>query len=186
MMGCLSKSRVITIITLAGGIFELGDRVGYLGSAGRPKPELGARGTVVGVHEDSCEVLFDADFPGGTNLQGRWALIICLLPSRDSHLTERPGIGAMASAARMCRRSCCSTCRIPMLWQPRAARRPASLSRAMPPGPCRTARLRRRRAPSRRHQRVTAAEETGASLWGALIFIHGCWPQQEFFSCQTC
>jgi hypothetical protein len=26
---------------------------------------------VVGIHEDACEVLFDADFPSGTDLNGR-------------------------------------------------------------------------------------------------------------------
>lgn len=26
---------------------------------------------VVGIHEDACEVLFDAEFPGGTDLNGR-------------------------------------------------------------------------------------------------------------------
>lgn len=34
-------------------------------------PPLGSRGTVVGVHEGAVEVLFDADFIGGGDLQGR-------------------------------------------------------------------------------------------------------------------
>ena len=34
-------------------------------------PPLGSRGTVVGVHEGALEVLFDADFIGGGDLQGR-------------------------------------------------------------------------------------------------------------------
>lgn len=29
---------------------------------------------VVGIHEEACEVLFDAEFPGGMDLNGRWAL----------------------------------------------------------------------------------------------------------------
>ena len=39
------------------------------GAAG--SPPLGSRGTVVGVHEGALEVLFDADFIGGGDLQGR-------------------------------------------------------------------------------------------------------------------
>ena len=34
-------------------------------------PPLGTRGTIVGVYEDACEVLFDTDFTGGTALSGR-------------------------------------------------------------------------------------------------------------------
>lgn len=34
-------------------------------------PPLGSRGTVVGVHEGALEVLFDVDFIGGGDLQGR-------------------------------------------------------------------------------------------------------------------
>ena len=34
-------------------------------------PPLGTRGTIVGVYEDACEVLFDTDFTGGTSLSGR-------------------------------------------------------------------------------------------------------------------
>ncbi|DBA92644.1 TPA: hypothetical protein ACH3X1_002861 [Trebouxia sp. C0004] len=54
---------------LAGGAFDLGDRVACLKSTG--SPPLGSRGTVVGVHEGAVEVLFDADFIGGGDLQGR-------------------------------------------------------------------------------------------------------------------
>ncbi|KAA6417737.1 MAG: 5 -3 exoribonuclease 1, partial [Trebouxia sp. A1-2] len=54
---------------LAGGTFDLGDRVACLKSTG--SPPLGSRGTVVGVHEGAVEVLFDADFIGGGDLQGR-------------------------------------------------------------------------------------------------------------------
>lgn len=34
-------------------------------------PPLGSRGTVVGVHEGALEVMFDHDFIGGNDLQGR-------------------------------------------------------------------------------------------------------------------
>jgi len=47
----------------------LGDRVVFLGRGG-PAP-LAARGTVVGVHDEDFEVLFDAPFTGGNDLQGR-------------------------------------------------------------------------------------------------------------------
>lgn len=56
---------------LAGGAFDLGDRVAAVGGAG-PAP-FGARGTVVGVYDDAVEVLFDEDFAGGTDLSGRCA-----------------------------------------------------------------------------------------------------------------
>lgn len=54
---------------LAGGSASLGDRVVFVGRGG--PPPLGALGTVVGVHEEDYEVLFDASFTGGTDLQGR-------------------------------------------------------------------------------------------------------------------
>ena len=47
----------------------LGDRVAFLGRGG-PAP-LAARGTVVGVHGEDYEVLFDVAFTGGNDLQGR-------------------------------------------------------------------------------------------------------------------
>ncbi len=47
---------------VAGGEFELGDRVVVLRGTG--SPPFGARGTVIGVHEDACELLFDEDFAG--------------------------------------------------------------------------------------------------------------------------
>ncbi|KAK9818370.1 hypothetical protein WJX72_011521 [[Myrmecia] bisecta] len=56
-------------MALAGGVFELGDRVASIRATGTPP--FGLRGTVVGVHEDACEVLFDADFLGGNDLHGR-------------------------------------------------------------------------------------------------------------------
>lgn len=58
---------------LSTGAAGLGDRVVHVGRAG-PAP-LGARGTVVGVHEDDLEVMFDVSFPGGNDLQGRCAAL---------------------------------------------------------------------------------------------------------------
>lgn len=58
---------------LSGGGSSLGDRVAFLGCNG-PAP-LGARGTVVGVHDDDFEVLFDAPFLGGNDLQGRQVIL---------------------------------------------------------------------------------------------------------------
>ena len=49
------------LVTCKNGFFLL-----CLGS-----PPLGSRGTVVGVHEGALEVLFDVDFIGGGDLQGR-------------------------------------------------------------------------------------------------------------------
>lgn len=51
---------------------SLGDRVAFLSCSGPAR--LGARGTVVGVHEEDFEVLFDAPFDGGNDLQGRQVL----------------------------------------------------------------------------------------------------------------
>ena len=34
-------------------------------------PSFGSRGTVVGIHEGALEILFDGDFIGGGDLQGR-------------------------------------------------------------------------------------------------------------------
>ena len=56
---------------LAGGVFGLGDRVACSRKGGMPP--LGVRGTIVGVHDDACEVLFDAEFNGGSDLYGRLA-----------------------------------------------------------------------------------------------------------------
>jgi len=52
----------------SGGSFVLGDRVVAAGSTGVP---FGLRGTIVGVHEQFVEVLFDQEFDGGNDLQGR-------------------------------------------------------------------------------------------------------------------
>ena len=54
---------------LTGGRAQLGDRVVFVGRGG--PPPLGARGTVIGVHEEDFEILFDAPFTGGNNLQER-------------------------------------------------------------------------------------------------------------------
>ncbi len=53
---------------LQGGSFELGDRVI---SVGNSLPPFGLRGTVIGIYDESCEVYFDEEFPGGTDLSGR-------------------------------------------------------------------------------------------------------------------
>eukprot|EP00891_Asterochloris_glomerata_P000603 jgi/Astpho2/603/Aster-x0943 len=53
--------RGMLTLAVAGGNLELGDRT----------PTFGARGTVVGVHDDAIEVLCDATFIGGTTLHGR-------------------------------------------------------------------------------------------------------------------
>ncbi|BDA46451.1 5'-3' exoribonuclease 1 [Coccomyxa sp. Obi] len=64
------QARSTVAAALAGGVFELGDRVVSL-RAGGDGPPFGLRGTVVGIHEEACEVLFDAEFPGGMDLNGR-------------------------------------------------------------------------------------------------------------------
>lgn len=53
------------------GGFELADRVVHVGASGTPP--FGLRGTVVGVHDEGafCEILFDQDFIGGSDLNGR-------------------------------------------------------------------------------------------------------------------
>lgn len=54
---------------LTGLNLRLGSRVAFVGSTGGPP--LASRGTVVGLHGDDFEVLFDSSFHGGTDLQGR-------------------------------------------------------------------------------------------------------------------
>ncbi len=39
---------------------------------------------VVGIHEEACEVLFDAEFPGGMDLNGRWATSLSSFPSSEN------------------------------------------------------------------------------------------------------
>lgn len=45
------------LMELAGGVFELGDRVAFTGSG--DGPEFGSTGCVVGVIDDAVEVMFD-------------------------------------------------------------------------------------------------------------------------------
>ena len=52
-----------TLDLYAGGDFSLGDRVAAVGDGG--SPPFGARGYVVAVHGEACEVLFDREFVGG-------------------------------------------------------------------------------------------------------------------------
>lgn len=56
---------------LAGGSFDIGDRVVSIGGSGMPP--FGLRGTVVAVYTDdgAAEVLFDQEFLGGGDLSGR-------------------------------------------------------------------------------------------------------------------
>jgi len=53
----------------SGGSFALADRVVAVSSSGIPP--FGSRGTVVGVHDNFVEVLFDSPFTGGDDLGGR-------------------------------------------------------------------------------------------------------------------
>ena len=54
---------------LTGRNLSLGSRVAFVGSSGGPS--FGSRGTVVGIHADDFEVLFDTPFVGGNDLQNR-------------------------------------------------------------------------------------------------------------------
>ncbi|GLI61583.1 hypothetical protein VaNZ11_003999 [Volvox africanus] len=56
-------------LVVQGGSFYLGDRVVCV--SGKGTPPYGFRGTVIGVYEEACEVLFDEEFGGGSNLNGR-------------------------------------------------------------------------------------------------------------------
>ena len=49
--------------------FSLGDRVVYVADSG--KVPISARGTVIGVHKDNLDVVFDVAFMSGTQLGGR-------------------------------------------------------------------------------------------------------------------
>ena len=59
------------LLSAGGGAFDVGDRVVCLG--GFPgAPPFGMRGTCVGSHPDAAvEILFDAEFVGGSDLHGR-------------------------------------------------------------------------------------------------------------------
>jgi len=67
LMAPLVKGGVAS--AFAGGNFEIGDRVLTASSLGAPA--FGSRGTVVGVYDESVEVLFDQEFVGGNDLFGR-------------------------------------------------------------------------------------------------------------------
>lgn len=54
---------------LAGGVFDIGDRVAAISGSG--SPAFGSRGTVVGTYDDAVEVVFDCDVAGGSDLYGR-------------------------------------------------------------------------------------------------------------------
>ncbi|GLC57430.1 hypothetical protein PLESTB_001223500 [Pleodorina starrii] len=56
-------------LAVQGGPLQLGDRVVCV--SGKGTPPYGLRGTVIGVYEEACEVLFDEEFGGGSNLNGR-------------------------------------------------------------------------------------------------------------------
>ena len=73
---------------ITGKDIDLGSRVVFVGASGGPP--LGSKGTVVGVHSDDFEVLFDAAFPGGTDLQGRR---VPPAPTRSTHIVHIAIIG---------------------------------------------------------------------------------------------
>lgn len=60
-------------LAIAGGMFDVGDRIVFLGLEKVGSPPFGARGAIVGVHEGVVEVLFDAPFSGADSLHGRCA-----------------------------------------------------------------------------------------------------------------
>eukprot|EP00854_Cymbomonas_tetramitiformis_P005821 gene5821-7022_t len=59
-----------TTAAVAGGPMELGDRVAVV-VEGPQRPQFGSQGSVVGVHKEAIEILFDEAFVGGSTLQGR-------------------------------------------------------------------------------------------------------------------
>jgi hypothetical protein len=68
---------------------------------GTGTPPLGFRGTIVGVHDDACEVLFDREFPGGTDLFGRQVSPPFMVPrvSEGIHHKCRAQLLALQSAS---------------------------------------------------------------------------------------
>jgi hypothetical protein len=104
---------------LAGGTFDLGDRVvsikaggGGAGGAGGggsglagAAPPFGSRGTVVGVHAaaGAIEVLFDAPFVGGSDLAGRASGGACvgavMCPEHLLNLSKPAAVAAPGTAA---------------------------------------------------------------------------------------
>ncbi|GIL88258.1 hypothetical protein Vretimale_14135 [Volvox reticuliferus] len=83
-------------LVVQGGSFYLGDRVVCV--SGKGTPPYGLRGTVIGVYEEACEVLFDEEFGGGSNLNGRvngkcgayvpLDLLLCVNKPVEMHLAK--------------------------------------------------------------------------------------------------
>ena len=84
---------------LVGGTFAVGDRVACVKADGGPP--FGARGTVVGAHDDALEILLDAPFPGGDDLHGRCdgAQGAVLAPAACLNLSRPHAIAATGAAA---------------------------------------------------------------------------------------
>ena len=88
-----------TLDLYAGGDFDLGDRVAAVGDGG--SPPFGTRGYVVATHGEACEVLFDREFVGATDLHGvlpdKRGL---LLPGAELvNLSHPPAMPALGDAA---------------------------------------------------------------------------------------
>ncbi|KAI3438723.1 hypothetical protein D9Q98_001143 [Chlorella vulgaris] len=74
---------------LAGGVFDIGDRVACIGGSG--SPAFGTRGTVVGVIDEAVEVVFDCEVAGGSDLYGRCSGNCgMLLPASDMLNLSKP------------------------------------------------------------------------------------------------
>ena len=94
----------------AGGDFELGDRVAYVGDSGTPP--FCSRGTVVSIHgytdahtthtvAEHVEIMFDGTFVGGTDLRGtlpdnRGAMVAVSSVVNLSHPPAMPSLGKAA------------------------------------------------------------------------------------------
>ena len=96
------KPGAIVVYQRTGGPFSLGDRVVSLRD-GRAPP-FGARGTVTAVLDGggTVEVVFDAPFPGGTDLQGRCVGSVgALLPATEllNATPTGPTVGGAANNA---------------------------------------------------------------------------------------
>ncbi|KAL4425618.1 hypothetical protein ABPG75_009634 [Micractinium tetrahymenae] len=74
---------------LAGGVFDIGDRVAAITGSG--SPAFGCRGTVVGTYDDAVEVVFDSEVAGGSDLYGRCnGTCGMLLPASDLLNLSKP------------------------------------------------------------------------------------------------